>query len=192
MAGPYVGIKLAPNLLFDARVAWGTSQNDIMLTDALAGTRTGSFDTTRWLATASLTGNYFRGPWRWSPQGSLAYGNEKYDSFTNSLGQQVSGSDVSIGRLTVGSEVGYGIMLKDGTFVEPHIGLTGIWNFHSDDLVINGVLVTPNSTRAKIEGGVTLRSPSGLSVRAAVAHDGIGDSNLSATTGKLWVNIPLP
>jgi hypothetical protein len=65
------------------------------LTDALAGTRTGSFDTTRWLATASLTGNYFRGPWRWSPQGSLAYGSEKYDSFTNSLGQQVNGSDIS-------------------------------------------------------------------------------------------------
>ena len=190
LAGPYIGIKLAPSLLFDARVAWGTSQNDITLTDALAGTRTGSFDTTRWLATATLTGNYQYGPWRLSPQAGLAYGNEKHDAFTNSLGQVVSGSDISIGRFTLGSEVGYNIALRDGTLVEPHIGLTGIWNFHSDDLVINGVLVTPNSTRAKVEGGVILRSPSGPSVRAAVSYDGIGDSDLSAVTGKFWVNIP--
>jgi outer membrane autotransporter protein len=190
MAGPYIGVKLAPNLLFDARVAWGTSQNDITLTDA-AGTRTGSFDTTRWLATASLTGNYNRGPWRWSPQASLAYGNEQNDAFTNSLGQTVSGSNVSIGRFTLGSEVGYRIVLKDGSLLEPHIGLTGIWNFHSDDLVIDGVSVTPNSTRAKVEGGVTMRSPSGPSVRAAVSYDGIGDSDLSAVTGKVWVNVPL-
>jgi outer membrane autotransporter protein len=190
MAGPYIGVKLAPSLLFDARVAWGTSQNDITLTDALAGTRTGSFDTTRWLATATLTGNYQQGPWRLSPQAGLAYGNEKNDAFTNSLGQVVSGNDVSIGRFTVGSEVGYRIVLRDGTLMEPHIGLTGIWNFHSDDLVINGVLVTPNRTRAKLEGGVILRSPSGPSVRAAVSYDGIGDGDLTAVTGKLWVNVP--
>ena len=68
-----------------------------------------------------------------------------------------------IGRFTLGSEVGYGIRLRDGTFVEPHIGLTGILNFHSDDLVINGVLVTPNGTRAKVDAGVLIKSPSGAS-----------------------------
>jgi len=191
MAGSYIGMKLSPHLLFDARVAWGTSQNDISLTDAMAGTRTGSVDTTRWLATATLTGNYQRGPWRLSPQAGLAYGNEKYDDYTKSLGQVVSGSDISIGRFTVGGEIGYGVVLKDETLVEPHIGLTGIWNFHSDELVTDGATVTPNSTHAKVEGGVTFRSPSGASMRAAVAYDGIGDNNLSATTGKLWLNIPL-
>ena len=172
MAGPYIGVKLGPNLLFDARIAWGTSHNDVTLTDAAAGTRTGNFDTTRWLSTATLTGNYNHGAWRLSPQAGLAYGNEQHDAFTNSLGQAVSGNNISIGRFTVGSEVGYRILLHDGSLLEPHIGVTGIWNFHSDDLVIDGVLVTPNRTRAKLEGGVILRSPGGPSVRAAVAYDG--------------------
>ena len=190
MAGPYIGVKLGPNLLFDARIAWGTSHNDVTLTDAAAGTRTGNFDTTRWLSTATLTGNYNHGAWRLSPQAGLAYGNEQHDAFTNSLGQAVSGNNISIGRFTLGSEVGYRILLHDGSLLEPHIGVTGIWNFHSDDLVIDGVLVTPNRTRAKLEGGVILRSPGGPSVRAAVAYDGIGDSDLSAFTGKVWLNLP--
>jgi hypothetical protein len=28
----------------------------------------------------------------------------------------------------------------DGTIVEPMVGITGIWNFDSDDLVINGAI----------------------------------------------------
>jgi outer membrane autotransporter protein len=190
MAGPYVGVKLAPNLLFDARIAWGTSKNNVTLTDALVGTRTGSFDTTRWLATSTLTGNYNYGPWRLSPQAGLEYGNEKNDGFTNSLGQSVSGNGISIGRLTLGSEIGYRIRLSDGSLVEPHVGITGIWNFHSDDLIINGVLVTPNATRAKLEGGIIFKSVAGPSVRAAVSYDGIGSSELSALSGKLWLNLP--
>jgi outer membrane autotransporter protein len=190
MAGPYIGVRLAPQLLFDARIAWGTSQNDITLTDSLAGTRSGSFDTTRWLASATLSGNYTHGPWRLTPQAGLAYGNESYDAFKNSLGQIVDGSDISIGRFTAGSELGYRIMLHDGSLMEPYVGVTGIWNFHSDDLVIDGVLVTPNRTRAKLEGGVLLRSPSGPSVRAAASFDGIGDSDFSAVTGKVWVSVP--
>jgi outer membrane autotransporter protein len=190
MAGPYLGVKLTPNLLFDTRIAWGKSQNDITLTDPSAGTRTGSFDTTRWLATANLTGNYFYGPWRLSPQAGLAYGHEGYGDFSNSLGQTVSGSEVSIARATLGSEVGYRFMLRNGLLVEPHVGLTGIWNFNSDDLVINGVVVTPSGTRAKVEGGVILKTPAGPSMRAAVSYDGIGDSDFSAVAGQVWINVP--
>jgi hypothetical protein len=52
MAGPYIGLKLTDYLFFDARAAWGTSSNDIWVQDALAGRRSGDFDTDRWLATA--------------------------------------------------------------------------------------------------------------------------------------------
>ena len=33
LAGPYIGIKLFEGIFFDARAAWGTSSNDITLTD---------------------------------------------------------------------------------------------------------------------------------------------------------------
>ncbi len=78
MAGPYIGIRVADNVFFDARAAWGQSDNDILLTD-IAGTRSGSFDTDRWLASASLTGSEYFGAWRLSPQIAIAYGNEELD-----------------------------------------------------------------------------------------------------------------
>jgi hypothetical protein len=52
MIGPYIGIQLDPTWQFDARAAWGQSDNDI----AIAGA-SGSFDTDRWLARGSLRGN---------------------------------------------------------------------------------------------------------------------------------------
>jgi len=62
MVGPYIGVKLLDNLFFDARGAWGQSDNDIWLNDEDAGFRRGSFDTRHahgcpfsW-AVASLTG----------------------------------------------------------------------------------------------------------------------------------------
>jgi outer membrane autotransporter protein len=193
LAGPYIGIKLYDNIYFDARAAWGTSENDITLGDSAIGTRTGSFDTTRWLATATLTGNYLFAPWRMTPQVGLAFGNEWYDPFKNSLGQTVDGADVSIARLTYGTEVGYRFLFPNGVMLEPHVGIFGIWNFDSDRLLIDGALVVPGESRARIEGGVIVKGPGplGASARAVISHDGIGDSDFSATTGKIWLNLPL-
>ncbi len=74
MAGPYLGWRILPNLFFDMRGAWGTSNNSIALNDGVA--RTGEFKTERWLATANLTGNEVIGAWRLSPQIGIAYGHE--------------------------------------------------------------------------------------------------------------------
>jgi hypothetical protein len=49
MAGPYLGILLGRNWEFDARAAWGQSDNDLG--------PVGSFDGDRWLVRASLRGN---------------------------------------------------------------------------------------------------------------------------------------
>jgi hypothetical protein len=63
----------------------------------------GSFDTDRWLVTASLIGNEYIGRWRLSPQVQVADGNED----KTSLGQSVSSTDAAIGRLAGTMEVGY-------------------------------------------------------------------------------------
>ncbi|MBU1211875.1 MAG: autotransporter domain-containing protein [Alphaproteobacteria bacterium] len=191
MAGPYIGIKLTDTLYFDARAAWGTSDNDIWLQDAAAGWRSGAFETERWLANANLTGNYQFGNWRLSPQVGLAYGQESYDTYFNSLGQAVDGGEARIGRVTGGAEVGYQFRHSDGSVLEPHIGIKGIWNFQTDDLFVNGVLVDTDESRAQIEGGLLYRTPSGMAVRGALAYDGIGADDFESYTGQLWVNIPL-
>ena len=60
MAGPYVSGRLSPNLFFDARVAWGLSDNRINP----IGTYQDSFATNRWLAHGNLVGNWVFGNFR--------------------------------------------------------------------------------------------------------------------------------
>lgn len=190
MVGPYFGARVLDNLFFDARAAWGQSENDIWIDDA-GGFRTGSFDTERWLATATLTGVHYHGAWRFSPQIGVAYGHESYDTYVNSLGQTIAGSEANIGRLNGGGEIAYRIERSSGTIVEPMVSLTGIWNFDGDDLVINGVTEQTDETRAKVEGGVMIRTPAGWALRAAGMYDGLGSDDFEAYGGSLWVNIPI-
>jgi outer membrane autotransporter protein len=191
MAGPYLGLKLQESLFFDARAAWGKSSNDIDLTDNVVGRRTGSFETDRWLATATLTGNYYYDGLRISPHVGVAYGNEVSDAYTTSLGQNVGAADVTLGKVTFGPEFGYRTTLENGTTVEPHISLKGIWNFDGDTLELSSGPVKIDDFRAQIEGGVIVKSVDGYSFRAAGSYDGIGDSNLDAWSAKGWLNIPL-
>ncbi len=88
-------------------------------------------------------------------------------------------------------EVGYRIRAADGMRVEPHLGITGIWNFDTDKLVINGATVSSNENRARLEGGVIVTTTSGWSVRAAANYDGIGASTFESYGGSLWLNFPL-
>jgi outer membrane autotransporter protein len=191
MAGPYIGLRLADNLYFDARAAWGQSDNDIDLWDPVLGSRRGSFDTDRWLASATLTGNEYYGAWRFTPQVSVAYGEEDYGTYSTSLQQTVSGGGASIGRVTGTMEVGYRFNGFDGSTIEPHVAISGIWNFDSDDLYVNGILADTDESRARVEGGILITTPSGICVRGAAGYDGIGADDFEAVSGSLWINVPL-
>lgn len=191
MAGPYIGIRLADNLYFDARAAWGQSDNDLDLDDATLGPRTGSFETDRWLASATLTGNEYSGAWRFSPQISIAYGEEDYGSYSTSLQQTIPGGGASIGRVTGTMEVGYRFNGYGGSVIEPHVAISGIWNFDSDNLYVNGILADSDESRARVEGGLLITTPSGIGLRGAAGYDGIGANDFEAVSGSLWINVPL-
>jgi hypothetical protein len=191
MAGPYVGVRLREDLFFDARAAWGRSSNDIALDDEDAGYRTGKFETDRWLARATLTGNYHFGALRLSPEIGIAYGNETSEDYLNSIGQTVGAADITIGRMTFGPEFGYRHIADDGTLVEPQLSIKGIWNFDDDDLVLSTGAVKPDELRAAVEAGLMVKLPDGKALRASGSYDGIGDDDFEAWSGKLWLNIPL-
>ena len=69
MAGPYVSLRLAPNLFVDARAAWGLSADDV---DSF-GQYTAKFSANRWLAHAKLTGNWHWQGFRLTPSVALDY-----------------------------------------------------------------------------------------------------------------------
>jgi hypothetical protein len=191
MVGPYIGLMVTDHLFFDARGAWGQSSNDINLTDNDFGYRTGAFNTDRWLATANLTGNWRFGAWRLSPRVGLGYGNESQDVYRTSLGQMVDANNITMGRLTFGPEIGYRIVTSGGTVVEPHVAVEGVRNFNDPVLYLSTGPVSPEELRAKVEGGVLVRLPDGVSARAAGAYDGIGDKNMEAWSAKVWLSLPL-
>ena len=192
MIGPYMGAKLSDHLYFSARAAWGQSENDITLTDNAAGFRTGDFDTDRWLATAELTGNWYHGPWRFTPSAQLAYGSEDQEAFRNSLNQQIGSNEATIGRLTFGPEIGYRHVMDDGTVVEPLVGIEGIWNFDDSGLRLSdGTPIGDDDFTGKVEGGVLVQMPSGISWRAVGDYYGIGDGDFDSYGGQVWLSVPL-
>ena len=107
------------------------------------------------------------------------------------LCQIVEGRSISIGRINATIEAGYRFDLVDGTMIEPHISISGIANFAGDDLIIGGQAIDGNESRAKIEGGILVRTASGWAFRAAASYDGIGAEDFESWSGSLWVNVPL-
>jgi len=192
MVGPYMGAKLSDHLYFNARAAWGQSENDMTLTDNAAGFRTGNFDTDRWLATAELIGNWYHGPWRFTPSAQLAYGSEDQEAFRNSLNQQIGSNEATIGRLTFGPEIGYRHVMGDGTIVEPLVSIEGVWNFDNDGLRLSdGTPVGDDDFTGKVEAGVMLQTPDGISWRVVGDYYGIGDGDFDSYGGQAWLSIPL-
>ncbi|WP_170144349.1 autotransporter domain-containing protein [Dichotomicrobium thermohalophilum] len=191
MVGPYFGAKIGDNLIFDARAAWGQSDNDIELESDDGGHRTGDFDMERWLVTGKLTGMYYYDGWRISPHVGVAWGTQDQDAFTNSLGQRVGSSSVTLGQLTFGPEFGYTKRLESGATLEPHLAVEGIWNFDGNEIDFATGTESTDDFRAKVEGGFIYATPDGYKFRAAGSYDGIGGDDFEAWSAKAWLNIPL-
>jgi hypothetical protein len=64
MAGAYVEFKLSDDLILDLKGLWGKSSNEI----GPFLTYTDTFETTRWLVSARLTGSWKSGNWHFSPR----------------------------------------------------------------------------------------------------------------------------
>lgn len=186
MVGPYVSGRLNEYLFFDWRIAWGGSDNGV----SPLGTYSDSFDTSRWLTNARLTGNWVSGNWRVTPSVAVKYGEESQDAYTDSLGMRIYGQDVSLGQVEFGPEFAYRWLLDGGTIVEPQLGLYGVWNFDQGALFVNETFFSPDDFTGRLEGGALVYLPSGWSFRGTAAYDGVG-SDYDAVTGKVWLNVPL-
>ena len=189
MVGPYLSARIGENLFFDWRAAWGQSDNSV----TPIGTYTDSFDTDRWLTTARLTGNWTSGNWRLTPSAAFKYGEEEQQkAYTDSNGILITGQTATLGRIEFGPEFGYRWMLAGGTLIEPQLALYGVWNFdQGGSFLVGDTLVTPDDFTGRLEGGVLVQLPKGMSFRGTAAYDGLGSNDYEAVTGKVWLNVPL-
>jgi outer membrane autotransporter protein len=180
--------RLTPNIYFDARAAWGRSEND---TSPL-GTYIDTFDTDRWLTQANLTGVWNYGPWRISPTVGVTYYNDEQEAYVDSNGVAIAGQEVSLGRVNFGPEIGYRFTAADGSTIEPLVAIEGLWDFDKDGAVqVNGTTVSTNDVRAKIKAGINVIGASGYAIKMTGVYDGIGDDEFESYGGQLWIDMPL-
>lgn len=184
MIGPYIGILISPVWQFDARAAWGQSQNDVDLV--------GSFNGSQWLARGSLRGNWLSGPWRFTSIAELAYVGQEQEQFRAFAATAIPGQTVTLGRFTFGPELAYRIE-RNGSFVEPQISLQGLWNFDQEgEIDLQGFVSRPDDFFGRVEGGLMFgRTGGGLTFRAIGAYEGIGTSDFEVWSARIWGSIPL-
>ena len=79
MGGPYISLRLTPDIFFNSRFAWGMSNNTVNP----FGYYTDAFSTDRWLAHAKLTGNWRWGDFRITPGIAADYAQERQRDYTD-------------------------------------------------------------------------------------------------------------
>lgn len=179
MAGPYLATRLTRNLMFDARAAWGKSTNKLVYLERDDDT----FATERSLYMARLSGNWNHGPWRFSPEASVSYFKETQNAFNTSDGVALSAQTLEYGRVTFGPEIGYTIKLSNNMRAEPSLGIKGLWNIKDGER-------KGTAMDLRIEWGMRLETPTGISLRANGSYQGFGEGTVRAINGQIQVGVP--
>jgi hypothetical protein len=185
--GPYASIQLAPDLVFDARAAWGGSANDAALPD---GTRL-SFETDRQLARGQLTGNRNLLGIQVAPSLALSVVEDHIGGADDLREDGLAAASPAFGRVGVGSTFSYRLALEDGGYLQPSAGLSTGWTLDGlDALAFDGAHLA-NETGAKAEAGLMLGTAAGVSIEAGGALEGIGQEDYSAWSGRISLTAPL-
>jgi len=67
-----------------------------------------------------------------------------------------------------------------------------VWDFaRTDALTTTGLAIGQEGLRGRVEGGLSYSTPSGITLRASGAYDGVGSSTYHAVQGRAAVVIPL-
>jgi hypothetical protein len=187
MGGPYVSARLAPNLFFTGRAAFGGSENSI---DPF-GLYRDDFSTGRWLASGELTGNLNFEKLRITPSVGITYLEEEQHSYTDSRGVLIPDQTVALGQLSFGPEIAYRLHVWNDVMLEPQLAITGLWDFADSGGISAGLIATQDDFRARVKAGILAQAPGGGTLRVVGTFDGIGSGGYDAFGAQAWLSIPL-
>lgn len=167
MVGPYVTAQLSENLYFDARGAWGRSDNTV----SPFGTYTDTFDTERVLVGARLTGDLdLGGNLTVRPEASVHWIKDQQNAYTDSLGSVIAGQSFDLGELRAGPRIMYSKQVNGGHQVRPFIEAHAVHSF-GDYPTVAG-----SNTRLRLEGGVDFLLTSGARMSISAFGDGLAQT----------------
>jgi uncharacterized repeat protein (TIGR01451 family) len=185
MAGPYVAGKFADASFFQLRGAYGRSSNNV----SPFGTYDDDFETTRWLISGKFKQRFMFGPWRFTPTAGLIYFNEEQHDYVDENGLTIPSQTVALGRLTIGPEIAYRGEWSNGVFFEPSLGLTGIWDFVTDET--DGPALDGDVVRARLNGSLAVGNAHGGRFSMTAFYDGICRCDFRAYGGTMKLSMPL-
>lgn len=182
---PYVGFAVSEKLTLDASFGYSFLEYDTT-TGAQFGGATSSFDATRYFIAANATGRFmFKGDKvRLSPKLGVLYLEEEQDAFTNSAGTAVAENTISLGRVSLGAELGYRVQK-----VEPYLKAAVEYDWEHENAVDlgNGNFSADDEVGVVAGGGINLFLSDRLSGRIEGTMNSLGRENLDvwSVTGKL-------
>ncbi|RIA45350.1 Ig-like domain-containing protein, partial [Dichotomicrobium thermohalophilum] len=186
--GPYVVSELHESLYLSAGLSWGQSENDI----TPLGSYTDTFDTTRWLAKARLTGRFTDGPLTVAPHVGVVYFREDQKSYTDSFGTRIPDQTVSLGLLTFGPRLSHRWRGGDGWRLATSVAMEGIWAFdQTEDLKPTGLSAVGEALQARASASIRAIAAAGYSLTGEGFYDGIGDGATEGYGGMLTLSIPI-
>ena len=156
--GAFVSAPLAGGVNLTGAALYETGDNDISIQGA-----TGSFDSDQWTLEGRIDKRIVRGRYWIVPALGLLYTNVDRDSYTDSTGAFVAGSELELGRFTYGPKIGTTIQRQNAQ-VKPFMRINGVWDFvnEGDYLVAGGAVISDASTAINLGGGVEVAFLGGM------------------------------
>jgi outer membrane autotransporter protein len=186
-AGGYLGWRIDEQLRFDAAIARsGVSY------DAAAGTATGSFPGSRWIASTGLTGTYKFEPFELQPSARVFTLWEHEQPYTDTLGTPQAGFSFTTGRASSGLKVSYPLSWSPTTILTPYVGFYGDYYFSNNNnttpLLLPSEIIRGGA--ARVTAGISARFDDGIRITLGAEYGGIGN-NFQNWTVNGRVVIPL-
>lgn len=183
MVGPYLTASLGQGLYFDARAAFGVSQNVISPYGTYSDTTMGR----RGLVTAALGGEMTVGALEIRPEARLSWYRELIAGYTDSLNVKIPDVATETGTLTFGPTFRLPYEVGNGVVLAPFARVNGIWTLVENNTAAGQPGVSTANLRAAVELGFDLDTLGGFAVSAAATYDGIGTQDYRALGGNVSI-----
>lgn len=176
LAGPYLTARLSEELYLDVMAGAGRAENRV----SPFGTYEDWFGSSRFIASATLQGEWGEGAWRLTPAISGSWFSETSDAHIDSMGVAIPQVSARQGQVTLGPGVRHIQVVGNGISLTSSARLDAV-------VAARGSSLTPWQTavHGRVSGGFDLAFDGGASLGVSVNHDGLFHPDMGSTSIRL-------
>lgn len=186
-AGPYIGLALTDNIVFDASFLYTWSDNAVRQT----GGASAAYDSESWNFNANVTGYWYFDNLRVSPSAGVSYSRSRDESYVDSAAFVYASEVTRVGTMNFGTTLAYTVNLDDTRTAEPYVTVAGEWEFENSvsPAIATGLPTDTRDLDARVEAGVELGLVSNVTLTLNGSIGGLARSRYQTLTGGGRVSI---